>query len=201
VRRNLLAMRVPLMNDAEIQAMVTNGERSSGLSFERSARDLIVAMAHGSPYLTSLICHHAGLIAIDAGRLNITGIDAVGALDQALHEIEDRLGRTVVNQVTSLWAEGLGPHLAAIAGAALQSGGDFDTADLAAEVPESSLAECKRLVEKLAAERVVLQRVEEEYRKGFCFIEEGMRQYLWLLGARDRVDASNAKTPRRANSA
>jgi len=202
IRRNLLAVRVPLMNDVEVQGMVANGERASGLTFERPARDLVVAMAHGSPYLASLICHHAGLIAIDRGQLTVTATDAIGALDQALQEIEDRLARTAVNQIDRLMAEGAGPQLAAIAGVALRMGGEFNLSDLKTEMADSDYAECRQLVEKLAGESLVLQHVDDEYRKGYCFIEEGMRPYLWLLGARRQVDASNAaKAPRRATGA
>lgn len=201
VRRNLLAMRVPLMSDAEVQAMVANGERSSGLTFERGARDLISVIAHGSPYLASLICHHSGVIAIENGRLSVGASDVIGGLDQGVEEIEARLGRQAIKEVERLADEGEIPHLAAIAGVALKVGGDFNFGDLRAEMPEAELADVKRLVEKLVKDKVILQDVADSYRQGYAFVEEGVRQYLWFLGVRRQIGANAVRSSGQANRA
>jgi hypothetical protein len=200
IRRNLLAVRVPLMNDDEILALVSNGERSSGLVFEPAARDAVVAVANGSPYIASLLCHHAGLIALDASRLVVNGDDAAGAVKQALIEFESRIAKPAVTQVGRLLEEGGGPALATIAGVALRGGGDFDLSDLQAATPEGEFNNYKRLVEKLASENVVLQRCDDEYRKGYAFIEEGVRHYLWFLGAQAEARPA-AKAAQRASTA
>ncbi len=200
IRRNLLALRVPLMSDTEIQTLVANGERASGLTFERAARDLTVAIAHGSPYLASLTCHHAGLVALDDGRMSVSAADVRGALDRALTEIESRLTRPMVQEVQSLFDAGHGAQLAAVAGVSLRMGGEFEFDDLKAEVGEADYAACKRLVEKLVGERRMLELVNDQYRKGYVFIEEGVRQYLWFLGARAEANA-HAPPARRAAAA
>jgi hypothetical protein len=200
IRRNLLAVRVPLMDTTEIQALVANGERISGLTFDVAARDIVVSVAHGSPYVASLLCHHAGIMAIDAGRMIVTASDAAGALDEALIEFEGRIAKQAVTQIHRLQKDGLGPLLATISGVALAAGGDFDLVDLAAEIPEAELSQCKKLVEKLAAERMLLTACDDEYRKGFCFIEEGIRHYIWFLGAQRLVSAGQMTTRRASNA-
>lgn len=196
IRRNLLALRVPLMNDAEIQSLITNGEKLSGLTFERSARELIVAVAHGSPYLASLVCHHAGLAALDEQHPSVGAVDVVAAMDRGLGEIESRLNRPAVRRVQKLLDEGHGPLLMAIAGVSLRMGGEFEFEDLAAELGESEFEACKNLVEKLSKDREMFEFVEDQYRHGYVFIEEGIRQYLWFLGARAQV-----QNPRRRAAA
>lgn len=196
IRRNLLALRVPLMNDGEIQTLVNNGERASGLTFDRAARDLAVVVAHGSPYLASLTCHHAGLAALDEGRTAINAADVVSALDRGLGEIESRLTRPTVQQVQRLIKDGHGPLLAAIAGTSLRMGGEFEFDDLKSEVGEADFPATKRLVEALVADHNMLEYVDDQYRRGFAFTEEGVRPYLWFLGA--RVQAQGRGAPRRA---
>jgi hypothetical protein len=200
IRRNLLAVRVPLMSDEEVRSLVSNGERSSGLQFEEDARHRVVSIAQGSPYIASLLCHHSGLVAIDAGRLVVNSNDLSEALDQVVVEFEGRIAKPALSQVHRLIKEGAGPLLATIAGVALKGGGDFDLSDLQGETPDGEFINYKRLVEKLASEQVLLERCDDEYRKGYCFIEEGVRHYLWVLGAQMRTSAG-AKSTRRASIA
>lgn len=198
IRRNLLALRVPLMNDAEIQTLVTNGERASGIVFERPARDLIVAVAHGSPYLASLTCHHAGLVALDDGRPVVGPAEVAVALERGMLEIESRLTRPALHEMQQLLNQGLGPQLAAIAGVSLRLGGEFDLDDLKAEVGDAEFPACRRLVEDLVRDKVLLEYVDDKYRQGYNFMEEGGRQYLWYRGAQEQVKTRSVATRRAA---
>lgn len=200
IRRNLLALRVPLMNDAEIQTLVSNGERASGMVFERPARDLIVAVAHGSPYLASLTCHHAGLVALDDGRSVVRPAEVVAALDRGMQEIESRLTRPALQEMQQLLSRGLGPQLAAISGVSLRLGGEFDLEDLKAEVGEAEFPGCRRLVEELVRDKVLIEYVDDKYRQGYNFMEEGGRQYLWYRGAQEQAKALTAPARRAAAS-
>jgi len=47
IRRNILAVRVPLMTDQEMLDLVTAGETAAGLVYEAGARDLILKLAGG----------------------------------------------------------------------------------------------------------------------------------------------------------
>lgn len=201
IRRNLLALRVPLMNDAEVQALVANGERISGLTFDRGARDLVVAVAHGSPYLASLTCHHAGLNALDGGHTTVSAGDVVAALDRGLAEIESRMSRAAVQKVQDLLDAGYGKQLAAIAGLSLKVGGEFEFEDLKAELGDAEFAACKRLVEKLVQEDGMMAYVDDQYRRGYTFSEEGIRQYLWFLGAQSEARTKISHPSRAAASA
>jgi hypothetical protein len=194
-------LREPLMNAAEIQTQVGNGEEASGLVFERSARDLIVAVAHGSPYLASLTCHHAGLAALDANRTSVGAGDVISALERGLGEIESRLGRGTVYEVQDLLKQGFGPQLAALAGVSLRVGGEFELEELRAEVGEADFPACKRLVEKLLQDHVMLEFVDDAHRKGYAFIEEGVRHYLWFLGAQSEAQLLTTAAPSRRAAA
>ena len=49
IRRNVLAVRVPLMAEEETREMMVMGERASGLTFDPIARDFLVRIASGWP--------------------------------------------------------------------------------------------------------------------------------------------------------
>ena len=60
IRRNIFALRLPKMSDAEVLQIVANGEREASVTFDTHAGAYVVALASGSPYIASLLCHHAG---------------------------------------------------------------------------------------------------------------------------------------------
>jgi energy-coupling factor transporter ATP-binding protein EcfA2 len=99
IRRSLAAMRVPGMDDSEVVALIDNGAKMSGVKFDPSAVDLIVSAARGSPYLTSLLCHVGGMLALDAGRVRIDLNDVSRGLDDVIEDFRRRLPQKLVNQL------------------------------------------------------------------------------------------------------
>jgi Cdc6-like AAA superfamily ATPase len=91
IRRSLSAMRISAMSDDEVQELIGNGERASGLKFEREAAAMVISAAHGSPYLASLICHIAGMRALESRRSDVTAADVGDALSQAVEDLRGRL--------------------------------------------------------------------------------------------------------------
>ncbi len=134
VRRNILAIPVPLMSAEEIGELVTNGERTSGITVTPAARDHIVAISAGSPYIASLLCHHAALDAIDDQRLDVVPSDVASALEQAQSELGTRISKNTMGQVHRLVSDSGTDLLSLIASASLAGGGEFD---LAANWPRS----------------------------------------------------------------
>jgi Cdc6-like AAA superfamily ATPase len=200
IRRNILALRVPLMTEDEIEALIATGERGSGLVFDAMARDLISTICCGWPYVASLICHHAGLHAIDSARSTVLPDDVLFALDEALQELRARMGKSVQVQVTRMVNEGMGKLLTLMAGAALKSGGAFSFADIDATAQKAADAQAaKQLIEQLCSQHGLLERREDAYGSHYAFLEDGLPQYLWFLGTKQSFEDRRVKTPRVSN--
>ena len=98
IRRNILAVRVPQMSDDEVRQMVARGERASGLAYDAAAQDLVVRIARGWPYIAVLVCHHAGLHALDVGRDVVLEDDISAALDTAIGEVRARMRKRIAGE-------------------------------------------------------------------------------------------------------
>ncbi len=200
IRRNILAIRVTLMDEEEIKRLIANGERASGLVFDAIAREFVVAIACGWPYLASLICHHSGLNAIEAARSTVLPDDVLAALDEAILELRARLPKNIQMQMDRMIAEGTGRLLTLIAGASLKAGGAFGVAEIEADAGKSATCEAaKKLVEQLASEKLLVERRDDAYGRHYCFQEEGLAQYFWFLGTKQKFEDRRMKTPKVSN--
>lgn len=99
IRRSVAAFRVPAMGDDEVAALVENGSKMSGVKFDSDATQLIVSAARGSPYLTSLLCHVSGMLALDAGRIRVEFRDIVRALDDVIEDFRRRIPQKLAVQL------------------------------------------------------------------------------------------------------
>lgn len=201
IRRNILAMRVPLMSDVEVRQLVATGEHASGMTFDVAARDMVVSASRGWPYIASLVCHHAALQALDAGREVVLEKEVSAALDASLKELSARMPKLVRIQVEQLLSEGVGKVLTTLAGAALSAGGEFTPFDLdhiAGKTGESDVA--KRFAEDLATQQILLERRDDAYGRRYVFVEDSLPPYLWFLGMQQAfADRQVVKTPRVSN--
>jgi Cdc6-like AAA superfamily ATPase len=101
VRRSVRSIRIPAMEDEEVVELVGNGERHSGLKFETEATAFLISAAHGSPYLTNLLAHGAGMSALDNKRANVTVEDVATALESAIEDLRGRLPVAVADRLDS----------------------------------------------------------------------------------------------------
>lgn len=187
IRRNIFAMQVPKMTAAEVNSLVENGEEISGVTYDKAATDFIVFVANGSPYLASLLSHHAGLAAIDKGRNKVTVEDVSLAVDQALTEFRGRISKHSQIQIDQAAKSGVRHVLGVMAGAALFNNGRFDGRDVDALYPSAAnAASFKATIEELASKRILLEAHEDEYGRGYRFSEEAVLPYLWILAAQKR---------------
>lgn len=90
IRRNVLSLELPRMGDEEIEEMIGIGEAESGLAFSAEARSRIRFMAHGYPYIATLLAHHSGLLAIDRAADKVTLDDVI----LAVQELDGHIGET-----------------------------------------------------------------------------------------------------------
>lgn len=187
IRRNIFAMQVPKMTASEVNHLVENGETISGVTFDKAATDFIVFVANGSPYLASLLSHHAGLAAIDKSRTKVTVEDVSLAVDQALTEFRGRISKHSQIQIDQAAKSGMRHVLGVMAGAALFNNGRFDGRDVDALYPSAAnAASFKATIEDLASKHILLAVHEDEYGRGYRFSEEAVLPYLWILAAQKR---------------
>src|SRR3546814_13437711 len=84
------------MDDSEVDEMLQIGSDESGLGFSDAARQRIRTIANGSPYIATLLAHHAGMRAIDEEVLEISSAHVAAAIRAALRELESRIGGVVL---------------------------------------------------------------------------------------------------------
>ena len=197
VRRNILAIPVPLMTAEEIGELVANGERTSGVTMTPAAREQIVSVSAGSPYIASLICHHAALDALDNQRLDVSPADVTSGIEQAQAELGTRISKGAMDQLTRLSNENGTELLGVIAAASLAGGGEFDAAMIDSKAPSASKAAmCKSLLAELASRDILFVERDDGTRKRYAFIEDAIPSYLWFLTNHQQLQTGGASQRR-----
>ena len=145
----------------------------------------------GLPYLTSLISHHAGLIALDADRTEVLFQDVGEALDRALGEIELRLPPGARHQIGRAGDNGRLRELGEIARVALQHSGRLPQ-QAVREAVQSPLA-AHEYLRSIATESGFIALLPDDPDGAYTFVDDGMAQYLWLRLVRDNALPSRAR--------
>jgi hypothetical protein len=194
IRRNIFPVRIPPMTDEEVRALIANGEQASGLMFDPAAKELVVKISRGSPYIAVLVCNHAGISALNAQREVVLEEDVSAAIDSSSTALRARLSKSLAQQVDALLTQDGGRALTLLAGAALTSAGEFGPRDIDAVSPGASDATAaKRMVEQLASARMLVVPRGEAGAVRYGFVDEGLPPYLWFLGAPDLLLAAPPK--------
>ena len=196
IRRNILAVRVPKMSDTEVLQIVANGEREAGVNFDEAARNFIVEVARGSPYIANLLCHHAGHAALDHGRAAVDGDDVWTAVDRTVLEFQARISKPTLAHVQRLFHDGHGETLAFAARAALSGDDTFNQTDvqtLSGLTAEKAAA----VVSFLASEDLLAAHEDDGGGPRHAFIEEGLPMLLLMTWA--QRDMRPAATPTRTS--
>ena len=102
IRRNVLGVPIGEMSADELNEIVANGETASGLRYVTQAREQIVDLALGSPYLTALIAQAAGEIALERRAEAVVGDDVRKAVGRLAGEFRDRLSSQSAMQLERL---------------------------------------------------------------------------------------------------
>jgi Cdc6-like AAA superfamily ATPase len=198
IRRNIFALRVPKMSDAEVMKIVNNGEREVGFSFEPAASDLVIAVARGSPYIANLLCHHAGQTALEEGRTTVLTSDVVGAVGLAQSDFRGRIAKAVQAQVARLTEQGHGEDLDFAARTSLSADGPFGVSEVQ-EYNQIDAATATQALDRLCDAGVLTLAEEDENGRRYEFVEEGLPTYLWVSSAEQnlRQGVSKARAARR----
>jgi len=189
IRRNILGLQVPNMTDAEIHELISNGEAVCGLKYDAAALDAITVVAHGSPYIASLICQLAGIQALDRNVSAIEYADVIEAVNRAYGELEQRVSPRSRFSVGKAQSAGLSARLGLLARAALHTGGRFELSQVEAIVGEGATGHA--FISSLISDYGLLQRATDVPGEVYQFVEEGVAVYLWM-GFATRYLSNNA---------
>lgn len=192
IRRNIYALGVPKMSDAEILALVANGEREAGFTFDTHASAFVVAVASGSPYIASLLCHHAGHVALDQGRSTVLSSDVSSAVDRAVEEFRGRIAKPAQAHIRRLLEQGRGEAMAMAARASLASDGAFTTAEIQS-LNEVDARKAQAVVDQLSAEGLLKLVDPDDASKRYAFTEEGLPTFLWITWAQQNLQPVEAR--------
>ncbi|MEK6637135.1 MAG: ATP-binding protein [Pseudomonadota bacterium] len=186
IRRNVIGLPLPHLTSEETEALVALGNSAAGVTFGTDSVAMIHSLANGSPYVTRLICHHASGIALDGGRTNVVIDDIIASLDRMVEEAEGRLAYAPAQRVRHLEVGDRGAVLGSIARIASTPDGWFTRSDLLLGEGGGAAIE---MVEKtlIPASLVELGGTDPEPR--YKFIDEGLPNYLWLMVARNQIQA------------
>lgn len=186
IRRNVIGVPLPHLTAEETQALVGLGNSVAGVSFASESVEMIHSLANGSPYVTRLICHHASGIALDNGRTNVIIDDIVASLDRMVEEAEGRLAYGPALRVRHLEIGDRGALLGSIARIASTPDGWFTRSDLALGEGGNATIE---MVEKTLIPAGLVEVGGEDPEPRYRFIDEGLPNYLWLMVARNQIQA------------
>ncbi len=190
IQRNIAALQVPWMPPAEIGVLIRNGGDLCGLTFDDAAEAAVISAAHGSPYLATLIGHHAGLSALDDQRVRVGVEDVLAAIAGASLEFQGRMSGRVRSQLKSYMRGDRSSLLGAVAGASLLSGGSFRMDDLWVSIVNAeSVRRCEDLIADLVAAGILIEGNSEDGRL-YEFSEDGVAAYLWLFSVEAKLRES-----------
>lgn len=86
MQRHILGVHLPLMERAEVAALVDLGEAQSGMTFQPQIKNLIVSFSAGLPYFAQLVSLHAACFASRRGSNQVEVRDLKNALHRILNE-------------------------------------------------------------------------------------------------------------------
>jgi Cdc6-like AAA superfamily ATPase len=178
IRRSVAGLHVPAMTEPEVREIIANGERTSGLVFEGPASDHVVAAACGSPYLTTLVCHLAGLIALDNGRMKVNLEDVANAVEAAMEDLRRRLPTEIMVRLDAIADAVLSLPPKAPRRGVNGPGGENPSQD----VEIMTALENSGFLEKAGASR-------------FALVADSLVPYLHLKQARDRYTRDASRKP------
>ncbi len=196
IRRNIIGLPMPRLQESEIQEMIAIGEASAGVRFDPKFGHLVSLLALGSPYLARLLCHHAGIEALDQGRLTVDVSHLRGALDTVITETEGRMSPRTVSDMQRFRSGSYPQLFTAIGEASRSADGWFTIDEVAALLPDSAggAAHVQSELQSLGS-MLGLETEVEDGEQRFRFRDDSLPIYLWLLIARDRLNSGKLEDP------
>jgi hypothetical protein len=179
IQRNVVGIHVPLMDAAEIEAVVASGAATAGLVFERTVIDAIVAFSQGLPYCAQLFSLYAGRHALRRGSRSVAWADFCLAGEAVLEEMRSGVGLAYERAITGSSGEWAAELLSRIASAESDLYGVFCAAAIAAAIGEPADPRWRLVLDRLQCEEagpILLQASDT----GLVFANSIMRHFILL---------------------
>lgn len=174
IRRNVIGIPVRRMANEEVSELIARGGRAAGVEFEADAVEEVISAANGSPYLASLLAHHAALLAAQAATTHVTFANVTDAIMKACRELGLRLSTESHYRLNHL--SDLGTDVAtALASESIAAGGLLPAEGFSRVFEAVEPGERERLAGEVAPLLVPIGD-NGSYR----FREEGVPHYLWI---------------------
>ncbi|TNE42877.1 MAG: ATP-binding protein [Sphingomonadales bacterium] len=178
IRRNILGLQLPNMEKTEIEELIHNGEAVCGLRYDEQVVETITAVAHGSPYVASLICQHAGIYALDREAVTVEKADVLAAVKRALAELEQRVSPRSLFAIANARTAHYGARLGLLARAVLNTGGRFQLDQVEAVIERNEAG--RAFLDKMVNQYGLIKKVENVPGEVYEFAEDGVAVYLWM---------------------
>lgn len=190
IRRNVIGLPMPRLEESEVQEMIALGETASGVRFDPHLTHIIHLLALGSPYFARLLCHHSALEALDQGRLTVDAGHLRRALDQAILEIEGRMPPRAVIEMRKFVGGRYDPLVAALGEASRSADGWFSGQAVVDLLPGASVtaAQVEQELGQLTGQ-LGLESETQDGERRFRFTDDTLPVYLWLMVGRLRLDS------------
>jgi hypothetical protein len=108
---------------------------------------------------------------------------AAAAQQHTLEELRNRVSRHSQRQIDGLSDE-IRAVLGRLAGVAIFGGGQFHPADIEAVASSAVMAgKLRVLIEELASKAILVEPHQDDYGKGYRFIEDSAVAFLWMDAA------------------
>lgn len=188
IRRNIVGIPVGPMPSDEMLEILRLAENLTGLNFSSEARDLILKMAAGSPYLVRLLGNRAAGLALDAVRMRVSEADVLTGTEAVLSEWNKGLPRRVQAQLALPEVRSSWPTLIAAARASGTPDEWFTALDVALELADGDEQSVREVLDTLSGEIDLFDRqTDQENNPSYRFRTQGLAQLLGLSAALARV--------------
>jgi hypothetical protein len=188
VHRHIRGIHIPYMENEEISELIEMGERESGITFTKNAREIAILLSTGLPYLAQLFCLHATRAAAERKSNTITLKD----VEQARLSLIDEIDPTLSAQYAACTRGERSSHMLDILYAAsaceFDQFGSFTAADVASVLLEirgfeTPMVTIETTLGRLSSDRggVVLEKLSTPWGgKRYVFTNPTMRQCVLL---------------------
>ena len=189
IRRNIVGLAVGPMPEAELGEILARAEEATGLAFAPDARQLIVKMSGGSPYLVRLLGNRAAARALDERRQTVSAGDVLAGTEAVLAEWNAGLPRRVQSQLARAEVRGAWPMLIAAARASGTPDGWFGLHDVAGESADADMVSIRRTLDGFTGEIDLFDREDgiDGREPRYRFRTQGLAQLLGLSAALARA--------------
>ncbi len=172
IRRNILGLPLPSMTYEELSQIISIGSAVSGLPYDEDAVAAIAKCANGSPYLGSLLGHHAGIAALDRSRSSVTGSDVNTALDLASKEMELRIAPDSLRLIRNITEPKLRLALEKLAREALTTIGQVELVGSSTGIAQETLTSLERAG--------IIHRIDGHGDGIYRFSDQSAPMLIWL---------------------